>query len=360
MELKKSNIFEVIEKEEHEEVIFLHDRRTGLKGILAIHDTTLGPGLGGCRMWQYESEDRALRDVLNLSRGMTYKIAISGLDYGGAKMVLWGDPTSDKNEAYFRALGKFIDRLEGYYIIGPDVGIGHDDLLVIQKETPYVCALPEEFGGSGDISISTAYGTFNGIKACFKKKYGSDSLSGRTVALQGLGKVGFKLAKMLLEEDARVIATDLESSLREGARELGCETVDPEEIYTLECDVFSPNALGGIVNDQTLPEFNCDIIAGAANNILEDPEVHGRKLLERGIIYAPDYVINAGGVIHAASGIDYEQCLKSVINKKCEDIYDTLLDIFAVAEAEQVLPHKAADQIVEQRLAMVEKINSLR
>jgi len=166
VELKKSNIFEVIEKEEHEEVIFLHDRRTGLKGILAIHDTTLGPGLGGCRMWQYESEERALRDVLNLSRGMTYKIAISGLDYGGAKMVLWGDPARDKNEAYFRALGKFIDRLGGYYIIGPDVGIGHDDLLIIQKETSYVCALPEEFGGSGDISVSTAYGTFNGIKAC--------------------------------------------------------------------------------------------------------------------------------------------------------------------------------------------------
>jgi leucine dehydrogenase len=352
------NIFEQMEKEGHEQLMFFQEKDSGLKAILAIHDTTLGPGLGGCRMWPYEKEEDVIMDALRLSKGMTYKSAIAGEDYGGAKTVVWGDPDKDKSEKLFRALGHFINGLGGRYSTGTDVGTTYEDFVYVKKETPYVGALPKEYGGSGDSSIPTSYGVYQGIKACCKYKYGTDSLKGKTIAVQGLGKVGLKVAKLVMDENARVIATDINPDFVEEARKLGAEIVEPDEIFDVVCDIFSPNALGAVINDDTIPRLKCDIIAGAANNVLAEPR-HGDKANELGILYAPDYVINGGGLIQVADELSNDIYSEERVMKKCEGIYTQLLNIFKTAEEKDIPTYLAADHLVEERIKSLAVINTI-
>ena len=352
-------IFEEMAEKGHEQVMFFQDNKTNLKSIVAIHNTVLGPALGGCRMWDYETEEDAIMDVLRLSRGMTYKSGVSGEDYGGGKTVIWGDPETDKSEGLFRALGKYIDSLNGRYSTGTDVGTTYNDFVIMRKETKHVGALPEEYGGSGDSSIPTAYGTYLGIKAACKEKYGSDSLEDKTVAVQGLGKVGGKLIKHLKDEDCEVIGTDINEDYIKEARELGVEIVEPEEIYDVDCDIFSPNALGAVINEDTIDRLKCDIIAGAANNVLADKSF-GDKLHEKGVLYAPDYVINAGGLIQVADEMDPSGYSEERTMKKTEGIYDKLLEVFKISREEGVPTYQAADKLVENRIETMASINTIK
>ncbi len=352
-------LFEKMKEMGHEQVMFLQEKKNGLKAILAIHNTVLGPSLGGCRMWPYEREEDAIIDALRLAKGMTYKSGIAGEDFGGAKTVLWGDPEKDKSEGLFRALGKFINGLNGRYSTGTDVGTTFDDFVFLRKETPYVGALPREFGGSGDSSVATAYGVFYGIRACCKEKYGSDSIQNRIIAVQGLGKVGSKLAKRLIDAGAKVYGTDIKEKNIERAKEIGINIIGPDEIYDINCDIFSPNALGAVINDDTIDKFNCDIIAGAANNVLAD-EKYARILLNKDILYAPDYVINAGGLIQVADELSYRNYSEERVMKKCEGIYSKLLEIFEISKERNITTVKAANHIVEERIEMIEAIHKVR
>ncbi|MGM0410017.1 MAG: Leu/Phe/Val dehydrogenase [Bacillota bacterium] len=351
-------LFEEMEKHGHEQVVFMQDKKTNLKSIIAIHSTVLGPAVGGCRMYPYDSEEDMLNDVLRLSKGMTYKSAAARDDYGGGKTVIWGDPDTDKSEGLFRSLGKFINGFNGRYYTGTDVGTTYNDFVTMRKETPYVGALPEEYGGGGDSSIPTSYGTYMGIKAACKARYGNDSLEGKTVAVQGLGKVGGKLVKHLLDEGAEVYGTDVDQESIEAARELGVKIVETDEIYDVDCDIFSPNALGAVINDDTIERLNCDIIAGAANNVLAEPR-HGDMLFEKGILYAPDYVINAGGLIQVTDEMDPSGYNEDRVMSKCEGIYDNLLEIFEISEEKDIPTNEAADQMVEERLETIRHINTI-
>src|SRR5581483_6567470 len=288
------DLFQQLAERDHEQVVLCHDKRSGLRAIIGIHNTTLGPALGGCRMWTYASDFDALNDVLRLSRGMTYKAAVAGLNLGGGKAVIIGDPRKDKSEAMFRAFGRFVEGLGGRYITAEDVGTGLGEMVWIRSETKYVTGIPAELGGSGDPSPVTAHGTYVGIKACAHVKYGSDSLAGKHVVIQGAGHVAASLAKYLTDEGAKVTITDIYTEkANEVARATGATVVAPEKIYGLACDIFAPAALGAIINDETIPQLKCEIVAGPANNQLADEERHALALKERGILFAPDYVINA-------------------------------------------------------------------
>ena len=352
-------LFEKMAEMGHEQVIFMQDQKTNLKSVIAIHSTKLGPAVGGCRMYPYDSEDDMLTDVLRLSRGMTYKSAAAGDDYGGGKTVIWGDPDKEKSEGLFRALGKFIDGFKGRYYTGTDVGTTYYDFVTMRKETPYVGALPEEYGGGGDSSIPTAYGTYMGLKASCKEKYGSDSLEGKTIAVQGLGKVGGKLIKHLLDDGAEVYATDVDEDSIEAARELGVNIVEPEEIFDVDCDIFSPNALGAVINDDTIERLNCDIICGAANNVLAEPR-HGKMLYDKDILYAPDYVVNAGGLIQVTDEMDPTGYNEERVMSKCENIYDTLLKVFEISKEKDIPTFEAANHMVEERIETIAHLESIR
>ncbi len=348
-------MFELLAEQDHEQVVFCQDREIGLKAIIAIHDTTLGPALGGTRMWNYQSTADALRDVLRLSRAMTYKAAAAGLNLGGGKAVIIGDPNKDKNEILFRAYGRFVEALGGHYITAEDVGTSVYDMEWIRMETQYVTGVLGP-GGSGDPSPFTAYGVYHGMKASTKYKFGSDSLSNRTIAIQGAGHVASHLAEYLTKEGAKVYITDI---YREKAEKVcdatGAIYVDPEAIYDVECDIFCPAALGGVINPRTIPRLKCSIVAGAANNQLEDEDRDSQLLAERDILYAPDYVINAGGLINVATeleGYNKERALRRV-----ETIYNTLLNIYQKAEAENMLPLQAANRLAEERIAKVARIH---
>lgn len=349
-------IFEMMEKEGHEQLMLLQEKSSGFKGIIAIHNTTLGPALGGCRMWKYESEDDAIRDALRLSKGMTYKSGAAGVDFGGGKTVIWGDPTTDKSEALFRTLGRFVESLDGRYSTGTDVGTTFNDFVIAAKETSYVGALPEEYGGSGDSSIITAYGTWQGIKACAKYVYGTESLANLTVAVQGVGKVGGKLVGHLIEEGAKVIISDVNQNYIDQVTEkYDVEVVSPEEILFCECDILSPNALGAIIDDTTIDRLKCKAIGGAANNQLAEPR-HGDLLHERGIFYAPDYVINAGGLIQVADELNVNGYSKDRAFKKTDDIYSLILKIGQISKEKDIPTYKAADLMVEERIVSVGKV----
>ncbi|WP_325167058.1 Glu/Leu/Phe/Val dehydrogenase dimerization domain-containing protein [Ferrimonas balearica] len=310
----------------HEQIMFVHDEASGLKAIIAVHDTTLGPAVGGCRMWPYESEQDAINDVLRLSRGMTYKNALAGLEFGGGKSVIIGDPKSDKSEALFRAFGRFVDSLGGRYYSAEDVGITTADIMIAHQETPYMAGLE---GKSGDPSPYTALGTFLGIKAAVKHQRGIDSLEGIKVAVQGLGHVGFHLCRHLHEAGAKLVVCDLSETQLERARtEFGAEVVALDEIYRQDVDVYAPCALGATINDTTIPQLQATIVAGCANNQLAEPR-HGEVLKEKGILYAPDYVINAGGIINVSFERDYNA---DKAEAKVRKIYDTLLTIFNEAD----------------------------
>jgi len=285
----------------HEQILFCNDEATGLKAIIAVHNTVLGPALGGTRMWMYSSEAEALNDVLRLSRGMTYKNSISGLNLGGGKAVIIGDARSMKSEALFRRFGKFVNSLAGKYITAEDVGINPQDMNWVSMETKHVVGLP---GKSGDPSPVTAYGTYMGMKACAKQQFGSDSLEGKVVAVQGVGHVGVYLVKHLANEGAKVFITDIhEETLKRVSSTYGATVVSPDDIYDVPMDIYAPCALGATVNDDTLSRLSCSIIAGAANNQLKEESKHGVEVMKKGIIYAPDFTINAGGVINCFSEV---------------------------------------------------------
>ncbi|GMA52441.1 leucine dehydrogenase [Alicyclobacillus contaminans] len=347
-------LFSYLEKYDYEQVVFCHDEASGLKAIIAIHDTTLGPALGGCRMWTYQSEDEAILDALRLARGMTYKAAAAGLNLGGGKTVVIGNPRTDKSEAMFRALGRYIQSLNGRYITAEDVGTNVQDMDMIHMETDYVTGVSQAYGSSGNPSPMTAYGVFRGIQATANVALGSPDLAGRTVAVQGLGSVGYSLAEQLRAAGANLIVTDInEDQLRRAASELGARVVAPAEIFDVECDIFAPCALGAVINDDTVERLRCKAVAGSANNQLAE-ERHGDRLHERGILYAPDYVINAGGLINVADELEGYNADRA--RKKVEGIYDIMLEIYNIAEREGIPTYRAADHMAEARIEQMRRV----
>ncbi|MDB4533304.1 leucine dehydrogenase [Vicingaceae bacterium] len=330
----------------HEQVLFCQDRETGLKAIIAVHNTDLGPALGGTRMWQYENEQAALTDVLRLSRGMTYKNSISGLNLGGGKAVIIGDSRTQKNEALFRRFGQFVESLSGKYITAEDIGISPQDMVWVNKETNHVAGLP---GKSGDPSPVTAYGVYVGMKACAKAQFGSDSLEGKKVGVQGAGHVGQYLIKHLKDEGAEIFVTDIhEPSLKEVSDKYGAKIIGLDEIYDLDMDIYAPCALGATVNDETLKRLKCSIIAGAANNQLKDEVVHGKIVMDKGIIYAPDYMINAGGVINCFAEVDNRTAEWAM--EKAGQIYDTTTNIINGSKNKSIPTYAIANKMAEDRI----------
>lgn len=340
--------------ENHEMIVFCQDKDTGLKAIIAVHDTTLGPALGGTRMWSYKSESEALNDVLRLSRGMTYKAAISGLQLGGGKAVIIGDSRKDKTPEMFISYGKFIESLNGRYITAEDVGTSTSDMAHVRKSTAHVAGLPKEMGGGGDPSPVTAYGTFMGMKAAAKKKWGNDSLKGKKIMIQGVGHVGENLVRLISNEEAVVFISDInKEQLTKISKEYGAKIVTPEEVYDLDVDIYAPCALGATLNSENIPRLKCSIVSGAANNQLADEDIHGRMLADRGILYAPDFLINAGGLINVFSELKgYNQ--KDAL-ERTKNIYDTTLEIFDKATRDNITTIEAAKKIAEQRIASAKK-----
>ncbi|MCO6482522.1 MAG: Glu/Leu/Phe/Val dehydrogenase [Flavobacteriales bacterium] len=337
----------------HEQILFCNDAETGLRAIIAVHDTTLGPALGGTRMWPYHNEAEALEDVLRLSRGMTYKSALAGLDLGGGKAVIIGDARKDKTEAMFRRFGRFVESLNGRYITAEDVGMSTTEMVNIRKETGYVVGLPESMGGSGDPSPVTAYGVYCGMKAAAKTAYGSDDLNKKKVSIQGAGNVGHHLVDLLRKEGASVFLTDIHDDKLAAikAEHPDVNIVRPDEVIGLDVDIYSPCALGATVNDETIPKLKCSIIAGSANNQLGDEDRHGRMLMEKGILYAPDYLINAGGIINCAwerRGYNRQAALSQT-----GDIYRTALEIFKRSSEEGIPTFLAANQAAERRIRSI-------
>jgi len=349
-------IFKYMEKYDYEQLVFCQDEASGLKAIIAIHDTTLGPALGGARMWTYATEENAIEYALRLARGMTYKNAAAGLNLGGGKTVIIGDPFKDKNEEMFRALGRFIQGLNGRYITAEDVGTTVTDMDLIHEETNYVTGISPAFGSSGNPSPVTAYGVYRGMKAAAKEAFGTDSLEGRTISVQGLGNVAYKLCEYLHNEGAKLVVTDInQAAIDRVVNDFGARAVAPEEIYSQEVDIFSPCALGAILNDETIPQLKAKVIAGSANNQLQDSR-HGDYLHELGIVYAPDYVINAGGVINVADelyGYNRERAMKRV-----DGIYDSIEKIFDISKRDGIPTYVAANRLAEERIARVSKSRS--
>ncbi len=348
------NIFEKLRDSNHEQVMFLREPVSGLKAVIAIHDTTLGPAIGGVRMWKYEGEENAVEDALKLSRAMTFKAAGAGLNFGGGQTVVLGDPRKDKSEALFRALGRFIDSFGGRYIAAEGVGTTYEDMDYIRMETRYVVGIPSSRGGSGDPSPMCAYGVVRGLEACQAFRTGSDDLSGLRVAVQGVGKVGSIIVKMLIERGAKVTIADVdEQAIRRISESFDVKVFSPEEIFDVDCDVFCPCALGGIINDSTIKRLKCSIVAGAANNQLEESR-HGDLLHELGILYAPDYIINAGGLINVTDeiyGYDEKRALR-----KTAAIRDVLYRILVSSREEGIPTYKAADKFAMQRIEKVGRV----
>ncbi len=342
------DIFTAMQTYGHEQLLLSHDPSCGYCGIIAIHDTTLGPALGGTRFWQYDSTTEAVTDALRLARGMTYKAAVAGINLGGGKSVIIGDNHRVDREAVFRAHGRFIETLGGRYITAEDIGTSPADMEFIKLETDNVAGL---LGLSGDPSPVTGYGVYVGMKACARVRWGGDELTGRTVAIQGCGKVATYLARHLHAEGARLIVTDIDAEkVARVVQETGATAVAPDAIYDQFADVYAPCALGASVNDETLARLRVEIIAGGANNQLAENR-HGDQLEAQGILYAPDYVINGGGVINVYGELHRWPAERS--QKKAGEIYDTLLRIFAIAREQKIPTYRAADRLAEQRIAAV-------
>jgi leucine dehydrogenase len=349
--------FELIEKhgDNHEQVVYCRNKETGLKAIIAIHNTTLGPALGGTRMWNYKTEEEALVDVLRLSKGMTYKASVAGLNLGGGKAVIIGDSKTQKTEGMFRAFGAFINALGGQYITAEDVGTSERDMEYVFMETPFVTGIPATFGGSGDPSPYTAHGTLMAIKASAKEKFQTDSLAGMRIAVQGLGNVGHHLVEFLVKEGAKVTVADIDTDkVKMVTKKLGVTALDPNEITTSECDVFAPCALGAVINDVTLPKLKCKVVAGAANNQLAEHR-HGDALRELGVLYAPDYVANAGGLMNVF--VELEGYSAERAFDKTKKVYDNVMNVFQLAKQQNIATHEAANRLAEARIT---QIGSLR
>lgn len=339
-------VFTSPEYNNHEQVVFCCDPDSGLRAIIAIHNTNLGPALGGCRMWPFESEAEALRDVLRLSRGMTYKSAITGLPYGGGKAVIIGDPKTQKSEALLRAMGRFVDGLGGRYHTAEDVGTTVADMDVLRRETAYAHGSSD---AGGDPSPATAYGVYMGMLAAVEFKFGRDSLAGTSVAVQGLGNVGRRLCRYLAEDGAQLLVTDImEDAVEAAVAEFGATPIPPASIHREKVDIFSPCALGAILHDRSIPELGAKIVAGSANNQLGEAR-HGEMLRQRGILYAPDYVINAGGLIDIY--IESQDGDQEAVLERTGHIYDTTLSIFERAAQEKAPTDRIADSMAEERFA---------
>ena len=333
----------------YEEVYRASEPRSGLVAFIAVHDTTLGPALGGCRMWHYSKEEDAIWDVLRLSKGMTYKSAVARTGLGGGKAVIVGDPKTQRTPELFRDMGRFVHTLGGRYTTAEDVGTNEEMMLHMREVTPYVSGLPRENGGSGDPSPYTSHGCFMGLKACVEEVFGTADMTGLKVAVQGIGNVGINLARELKEAGAELIITDVnEDSLRAAADELGAQVVAPNDIYGVECDVFAPCALGAVINDYTIPKLRCKVVAGASNNQLAEDH-HGEVLLANGILYAPDFVLNAGGIINVSVEFQEGGYDEAVAMPKVENIYRAMKDIIATSK-EQGIPTSQAAVVLAKRL----------
>jgi leucine dehydrogenase len=349
--------FEKLYSMGHEEVIFISEPECNLKAIIAIHNTTLGPALGGTRMWQYANEADAVEDVLRLSKGMTYKAAVSGLNLGGGKAVIIGDPKKDKSEALFSTFGRFIGSLNGRYITAEDVNITVDDIEHIYTETNFVCGVAKAHGGSGNPAPYTALGVFRGMEASLMKTHGSRSIQNKVVAIQGVGSVGLELAKIVHQHGGKILFTDInENNIKKMKEEIPtAEFVQSNDIFSVKCDIYAPCALGASINDQTLDQLKCKIVAGAANNQLKEDR-HGTELKKRGILYAPDYLINAGGLMNVS--IEFEGWNDSKSRRMVDTIYDTALHIFKISEDQNIPVNKAADVLAESRIKSMSRIQN--
>ena len=340
-------IFKEIKQSTHEKVNYFHDPETNLKAFIAIHSTALGPSLGGCRMMRYSSQEEALSDVLRLSEGMTYKAAIAGLKLGGGKAVVLADPKIDKTEQLLKSFGEFINRLDGDYITAEDMGMSVRDMEIIKTKTKYVTGLSESLGGSGDPSDFTSYGVYIGIKAAVNFKFQKEDLNGLSIAIQGLGNVGVKLIDYLSQYDMRIYVNDIdEKKIMKCISDYNVIAVSNDEIYDLDVDIFCPCAVGAIINDKTIKKIKCKIIAGAANNVLKNYNKHGKMLFQKEILYAPDYVINGGGLINIYNEFKSLYNRENIFNQ-VDKIYDTLINIFEISSIE-----KKPTNIVSNELAM--------
>lgn len=347
-------IFDYLEKYDYEQLVFCQDKNSGLKAIIGIHDTTLGPALGGTRIWDYESEEEAIIDVLRLAKGMTYKNSAAGLNLGGGKAVIIGDPAKIKSEELFRTFGRYIEGLSGRYITAEDMNTNTQDMAYINDETDYVAGLE---GKSGNPSPVTAFGVYRGILAAVNEVYGSEDLEGKVVGVQGLGQVGYTVCKYLAEAGAKLYVTDIrKESIERAVNELGAIAVAPDEIYNLECDIFAPCAMGAIINDFTVEQLKCKIVAGSANNQLAE-EKHGEMLKEKGILYVPDFVVNSGGVINVyeeLQGYNKERAMK-----RASAIYDAVKRIIEISKKENIPTFKAAERMAEERIENISRVKSI-
>src|SRR2546422_1039284 len=353
------SILAYMERYDYENLFICQDRSVGLRAVIAIHDTTLGPATGGTRMWTYRSEMDAIEDALRLARGMTYKYAAAGVNLGGGKCVVIGDPRREKSEMLFRALGRFINRLGGIYLTGEDVGTTLREMEYMRMETPYVVTLPASWGGAGPIGGATAFGVVQGMKACANAVYGGDSLDGRAVTVRGLGAVGGEVVPLLVKEGARVVVADIDREKVEGVTgRFRVAAAPPDEIIGREADIFCPCALGGVINAETVPQFKVKIICGSANNQLRE-ERDGQAIEGRGIVYAPDYIVNAGGTIFDTDrlnpgGFNRERAMTNVSR-----IYETMSSLIRISREERIPTYRAADLLAERRIEAVRKAKGL-
>ncbi len=352
-------VLDYMQRHGFKKLLLCNDTATGLRAVVAIHSTALGPATGGLRMWTYANETDAIMDALRLARGMTYKYAAAGVNLGGGKAVIIGDPKKDKTEALLRAFGRFIDQLNGEYITGEDVGTTLDDMETIYTETNHVVTLPEHAGGAGDISGATALSSIQATRACAKRLWGSPDLRGRSIALQGLGMVGYKALAMMIEAGAEVVVTDVdEEKIQAAVGELGVKAVEPDEIYAQPVDIFAPYALGAVINDETIGQLQAKIVAGSANNIFAEDR-HGDELEKRGIVYAVDYIANSGGTILDTDrlrkgGLQRERAMANV-----NRVYERVHEVFAIADADGIPFYKAADRLAERRIAAMNDVRLL-
>ncbi|MDO8750687.1 MAG: Glu/Leu/Phe/Val dehydrogenase [Dehalococcoidia bacterium] len=351
------NVLDYMERYGHEQFSVYTDTSVGLRAFIAIHDTTLGPALGGVRVWPHPTEEAAVTDVLRLSRGMTYKSAAAGLNFGGGKGLIMADSRKDKSESLMRAFGRFVESLGGRYITTEDVGMTLQDLEQIAQETSHVTGLPISMGGSGDTSPMTGFGVYQGMRACAKEAWGSDSLAGRVVAIQGFGHTATALVENILkkEEGVKFFVADInEESLSRARQYPGVQVVDPDDIFSVACDIFAPCALGGILNNKTIPRLRCRIVCGSANNQLLELE-DADAVQKRGILYAPDYIVNAGGVINVSCevGATYSE---DAAREKTARIYDNIQRVIAISKKQDISTARAADHLAEERIAAMRKV----
>lgn len=350
-------IFERMEEYDYEQLIFCHDSASGLKAIICIHDSTLGPALGGVRMWDYATEEEAIEDAVRLARGMTYKNAAAGLNLGGGKTVIMGDASKDKSEAFFRALGRYVNSLNGRYITAEDVNTTVQDMDYIFQETPYVCGVSESYGSSGNPSPKTALGVYTAMKRTAKEAFGDDTLAGKTIAVQGVGNVAYNMCKLLHEEGAHLIVADInQNSVDRAVNDFGAKAVNVDDIYSVEADIFAPCALGGILNDETISSLKVKAICGSANNQLEDDIKHSRMLEDKNIVYAPDFVANSGGVINVADELEGYNSERAT--NKIKEIYNQMDKIFTISKENDISTTEAANHLAEERIDQMMRVRS--